>query len=84
MKYYGDIIMSIVQEKLREVGIDSFVIFDIGWGIEGKFMIYIGDFGEDVYIFLEFLSENVIMFYYVEIFYYKYRLDILRGLDYWK
>lgn len=75
MKYHGDTTMSTVQEKLREVGIDSLVILDTGWGIEGKSMIYTGDPGEDAYTLSEFLSENVTMPYYVEIPYYKYRSD---------
>ncbi|BAD85214.1 hypothetical protein, conserved, containing ATP/GTP-binding site motif A [Thermococcus kodakarensis KOD1] len=84
MKYHGDTTMSTVQEKLREVGIDSLVILDTGWGIEGKSMIYTGDPGEDAYTLSEFLSENVTMPYYVEIPYYKYRSDTPRGPDYWK
>ncbi|MBP1910818.1 DUF4855 domain-containing protein [Thermococcus stetteri] len=87
MKYHGDTTMSTVQEKLREVGIDSLAILDTSEKKpheEGRDIIYTGDPREDAYTLSEFLSENVTMPYYVEIPYYKYRSDTPRGPDYWK
>ncbi|WP_456393946.1 hypothetical protein [Thermococcus sp.] len=56
-------------------------------------MIYTGNPEEDAYSLSEFLSDNMIMPYYVEISFYKHRtycsssdcsLEDMRGLEYWK
>ncbi len=84
MRYQGNTTMSTVQEKLRKVGIDNLVVLDTGSGREGKSMRYTGNPWEDAYALSEFLSDNMVMPYYVEIPFYRYRSDVARGFDYWK
>ena len=84
MRYQGSTAISTVQEKLRKVGIKNLVVLDTGMGREGKSMIYTGNPWEDAYALSEFLSDNMIMPYYVEKPFYGYRSGVARGFDYWK
>ncbi|WP_456452780.1 hypothetical protein [Thermococcus sp.] len=70
--------MQDVQNELQYIGINSLVILDttkkkVKSHGEGRDMIYTGNPEEDAYSLSEFLSDNMIMPYYVEILFYKHR-----------